>query len=232
MKNVLLFIFFIAVCGYAEKPRFDNEDEDYKDTKTSSGIFSFGQEGQKFGIRAGLSLYDYSLGVSEMDKYIEMGYGFGVGLVVNVPFTSTLSFVPEVDFLYRKPAIRNEEIDEYGGGEHVYLSEYAISIPAMLKVTPIEGKPFYLVIGVQLDIPFKSEVTVELNGNKIATMDNSEYRASLDFGIPLGFGYLVTTNLDIDLRAVIGITSPSKETGSSRVKDSWNQYGAGLTYYF
>lgn len=28
MKNVLLFVFFIVVCGYADKPRFDNEDED------------------------------------------------------------------------------------------------------------------------------------------------------------------------------------------------------------
>jgi len=232
MKNVLLFVFFIAVCGYADKPRFDNEDDDYKDTKTSSGIFSFAQEGQKFGIRAGLSLYDYSLGVSEMDKYIEMGYGFGVGLIVNVPLTSTLNLASEVDFLYRKPMIRNEEVDEYGGGEHIYLSEFAISIPAMLKFTPVKDMPFYLSIGVQLDIPIKSETTVELNGNKVATMDATEYRASLDFGIPLGLGYLITSNLDIDLRAVIGLTSPSKESGSSRINDSWNQYGAGLTYYF
>jgi hypothetical protein len=243
-KKVSLFVFFIAVCVYADKPRFDNEEEvevevedkpefdnsDYKpkETKNTSRIT---QEGQKFGIRAGLSLYDYSPGVNEMDKYVDMGHGWGVWLVVNIPLTKTLSFVPEVGFLYRKPFIINIDEDMYGieVHEHGYISEFAISIPAMLKFTPAEGIPFYLAFGIQLDIPTKSETAIEaeVDGRKVNT--DTESRASIDFGIPLGVGYLITPNLDIDLRAVIGITSPSYEGGT---KDSWNQYGAGLTYYF
>jgi len=236
-RNALLFVFFIAVCIYADKPRFDNEEEedkpefdnsDYKpkETKTISGT---AQEGQKFGIRAGFSLYDYSSGMSEMDKNIDMGHGWGVGLVVNIPLTKTLSFVPEVCFLYRKPIIINMDEEMYR--LHGYMFEFAISIPAMLKFTPTEGTPFYLAVGIQVDIPTKSETVAEaeVDGRKETMNKETENRASLDFGIPLGVGYLITPNLDIDLRAVIGITSLSDE---SRTKDSWNQYGAGLTYYF
>ncbi|MDR2583804.1 MAG: PorT family protein [Fibromonadaceae bacterium] len=284
MKNVLLFVFFIVVCGYAEKPMFDNEGDKQFDNKADKQFDvevdknkdkDTNAESLKLGARAGFSLDKYSpeLAVNESDMEI-YGYGFGVGLVVNVPLTNTLSFVSEVGFFYRKQGLGQINLTHYDttyyhhhfGPEdddpdypsdpddyydfweenilerneivHGSLHEYAISIPAMLRFTPGKGTrfamPFYLAVGVQLDIPIKSEIIYE-EFWKNSPNDVSNIRASLDFGIPLGFGYFITPNLEIDLRAVIGLTStgltsitfPSFET-----KDKWNHYGAGLTYYF
>jgi len=184
-------------------------------------VSSFSQ-GVKFGIRAGFSLYDYTTGESEMDKYVDMGYGFGGGLVMNIPITGSLSFVPEVGFLYRKPAIL--DLKDLLGYD-AWITEFAISIPVMLQFAPVESVPFYLTAGAQLDIPIASEMTAKANGTEVT--EDTEGRSTIDFGIPLGIGYLITPNFGIDLRAVIGITNPSEDE-----EDGWNQYGLGLTYFF
>jgi hypothetical protein len=181
---------------------------------------SFAQEGgTKFGIRAGLGLYDLSSGDKEMDRYIDMGYGFGGGLAINIPIASSLSLAPEVSLLYRKLMSA-----EYLGREEC-ATEFAISIPVILQFMPVEDMPFYLAAGVQLDIPVAPEVTMKESGVEVTR--DSEGRTSIDFGIPLGLGYLVNQNLGIDFRAVIGITSPGENDEAS-----WKQYGLGLTYFF
>ena len=184
---------------------------------------SFAQEGgPKFGIRAGFNLYDYSSGEKEIDKHIDMGYGFGGGLAVSIPIAGSLSLAPEIGFLYRKPVILDVK-DLLG--YNAWITEFAISIPVMLQFTPVSDVPFYLAAGVQLDIPIASETTVKASG--VEQTEDTEGRASIDFGIPLGLGYLITPNLGIDFRAVIGITNPSEDED-----DSWNQYGLGVTYFF
>ena len=191
-----------------------------------AAMFSFAEEGMKYGVRAGFSLYDYSSGEGEMDKYVNKGYGFGAGFVANIPIASSLSFAPEVNFLYRKPMI----VDLDGVplmGYKIWVTEFAISIFPMLRFTPSESTPFYLTAGALLDVPIASKRTKKSAGNEVT--ENYEDRSSLDFGIPLGLGYLIIPNLGVDLRAVIGITSPKDDSES---KDSWNQYGLGLTYYF
>jgi len=246
-RKVLLLVFFIAVCGYADKPRFDNEvpdkfDNEVSDKKTDDNKVSENKstEGMKLGARAGFSLYKYSPEMTTIESDLEIyGYGFGAGLVVNVPLTSTLNFVPEVGFLYRKQRFGHVVDQEYSifNGMTASLSEYAISIPAMLRYTPAKGTrfamPFYLAVGVQIDIPIQFEIIGEESGLPIYTPD--DVRAYFDFGIPLGLGYFITPNLEIDLRAVISLTSTGLTSITfpyDEIKDSWNHYGAGLTYYF
>jgi hypothetical protein len=190
---------------------------------TAFSFAQFAQEDVKIGIRAGFSLYDYSTGESEFDKkYVDIGYGFGAGLVVDASIASYLSFVPEINFLYRKPIIMSDDDRE------MWISEFAISIPVMLQLRPVEGVPFYLAfVGIQLDIPIVSKATQKRRGTEVT--NDIKNRASIDFGIPLGIGYLITPNFGIDFRAVIGLTHPANESGS---KDGWNQYGASLTYFF
>ena len=187
---------------------------------TMAAIFSFAQEGMKYGVRAGFSFCDFSLGDSDIDENIDMGYSFGAGLVISIPITNFLKFVPEVSFLYRKPMSMDLKVMEE------WVTEFAISIPAMIQFSPSEGMPLYLAAGVQLDIPIASESTRKAGGHE----DTEDYdgRASFDFGIPLGVGYLIMPNLGVDLRAVFGITSPDKDEKDS----SFKQYGLGLTYFF
>jgi len=187
------------------------------------------KEGTTYGARAGFSLYSYSSGDSDYDKYVDMGYGFGVALVINIPINSSISFVPEPGFLYRKPMVVNisQTIPMVGSYKmEMYMTEFALSVPAMLQFTPVENLPFYLAAGVQLDIPIASEMTMTVGG-KTETA-KTDGRRAVDFGIPLGAGYFVTPSIGVDFRAVIGVTSPSKDGD----KDGWNQYGLGLTYLF
>jgi len=177
-----------------------------------------------YGFRAGFSLYDVSSGDSKEDKYIEMGHGFGGGLVTITPLTSKLSFVSELSFFYRK--LFSEDLTKLNGHEYkIYLSEFAMSIPIMFQLALAEGIP-YLAAGVQLDSPISPKATKKENGEE--TSADVDGRESLDFGILLGLGYLITPNIGVDARVVIGLTPPFKRADDS----SLNQYGAGLTYYF
>jgi hypothetical protein len=80
---------------------------------------------------------------------------------------------------------------------------------------------------LNLEYFFSRTVQAKAGGREVT--EDTENRASIDFGIPLGLGYLITPNMGIDFRAVIGLTHPSDESGS---KEGWNQYGIGLTYFF
>jgi len=183
-----------------------------------------------YAFRVAFSLYDYSTGDSEEDKYVNIGYGFGGGLVTTVQLTSKLSFVSEFNFLYRKPVIFSDVPSEIiigtpGTSFDIYLTEFAISIPIMFQLTLAESMP-YLAAGIQLDTPIASKMTAKIKGSKPESKDYDD-RVSLDLGIVLGVGYLLTPDIGVDARVVIGLTEPSKNGD-----DSWKQYGAGLTYYF
>jgi len=184
-----------------------------------------------YGFRAGASLYDFSSEDLKKDGYsIKMGYGYGGGLVTISHLTSVLSFVSELNFFYRKPMILSA--NENGQKEEMYLTEIAMSIPLMFQLAIAEGVP-YLEAGVQLDSPISPKLTEIVDGKKESWDANG--RISMDFGFVLGIGYLITQNIGIDARAVISFTYPIKylESPFKNLDDSkWNQYVAGLTYYF
>ena len=181
-----------------------------------------------YGFRVGFNLYDYSSGEKEMDKYVKKGYGFGGGLAVSKRLSSVFSFVQELNFLYRRPMILDltDIAASYGisGKTESYITEFAISTPIMFQLTLSESIP-YFAAGVQLDVPISSKMTAKVDGKKESK--DIEDRVSIDFGIALGIGYLITSHTGVDVRAVIGLTSPLRNGD-----DSWNQYGLGLTYYF
>jgi len=174
-----------------------------------------------YGFRAGFSLYDYSSGKNKIDKYVKMGHGFGGGLVVNKQLSSSFGYVQELNFIYRKPVI----IDNKSGANSYYVTEFALSTPMMFQFSPVEDMPLYLAAGAQLDALISSKMTKKVLGHEES--EDTEGRVSLDLGIVLGVGYLITPNIGVDIRAVIGLTEPTKNK-----EDGWNQYGAGLTYYF
>jgi opacity protein-like surface antigen len=188
---------------------------------------SFAQEGgPKFGIRAGFSLYDPT---GKDAKEFDMSFGSGGGIVASIPITDFLSFNPELNFFYRRLLSMSES--EGGYKMEAYESEFALSIPAMLQVTPIGGVGFYLAAGVQLDVPFSPEFTMKVSGPGVDEEESEKIddRSTIDFGIALGLGYNITPNFGIDLRCVIGMTNAIDESGTDF---SFNQYGIGVTYFF
>jgi hypothetical protein len=195
--------------------------------------FSFADDGMKIGARAGFNLINYSTGNSDMDKNIDMGMSFGAGAAINIPLTSSLKLQPEVAFYYRKPySMETPEVSMMGivispKMESSY-TEFAISVPIMVQFYVIDA--LWLGAGIELDLPLSSEIVVDDKGTK------DEHRATLDFGIPVGLGYMIMPNLGVDLRCVIGLTGTQEEYEVAGVKvedkSSWMQFGLGVSYFF
>jgi hypothetical protein len=158
-----------------------------------------------------------------------------------------------LNFYYRKLlSISDSWNDEDGSSvsSDIYVSEFALSIPVLLQLAPIDE--FYLAAGVQLDMPLSTKAYYEYeekgHGESYSGSGNEKIkdRVSIDFGIALGLGYNITQNFRADLRCVIGLTSTGIFTDYDeeyvdgeyidvKVKDtksSFNQYGLGLTYFF
>jgi outer membrane protein OmpA-like peptidoglycan-associated protein len=178
-------------------------------------------------IRISPCLYSFSLG-DDRDENIDLGWGFGVGGVARfkfsdfteTPIAKFLTLSAEASFYWRKLAVENYM------GEESWPSELALSLPAMIQLTPVETVPFYLAAGFQLDIPILPEWKSE-SGKVTSSRDYSD-RAWLDFGVALGLGYRIVEKIEADLRFVIGLSSPDLYEDNS----SFNQYGIGVTYFF
>lgn len=192
-------------------------------------VYSFSQEGNtmKYGTRAAFNINSFSTGNSKADEDINMGFGFGVGGTVSIPIASSLTFNPELNFLYRTLFSETEKDGSYE--EEQGLSEFALSVPAMVRFTPMAGTPFYISGGIQLDLPFSSEMYYEATDGNQSESGSEDFkdRRTLDFGIAIGAGYQVMENLVADFRFVIGLTSL---TGKSGDDSSFNQIWLGATY--
>jgi outer membrane protein OmpA-like peptidoglycan-associated protein len=177
------------------------------------------KEGIRFGIRGGINGLQFSPG-KLLEKEVGMEMAFGVGLVVNIPLTSQLRFNPELALYYRDIFSYDEEVK-------VEMSEGAISIPVLLHFTPLENGSLYLAAGIQADIPFSTDMTL----NEKTITDYTDHR-TIDFGIALGFGYSINPNWKMDFRAVIGMTGLFEDFDGYEDKTSLMQFGAGMTYFF
>jgi hypothetical protein len=194
------------------------------------------KSGKRFGIRMGFNFNNFSFGYKDLNRNIDMGYGSGAGLVLNVPVASVVRLNVGLDFYWRQLFNGSVYYDNsIGFGD---MAELALSIPVTLQF----GKSLYLATGVQLDFPVDSWNGTEMNnGNHFA-----KNRSSTDFGLVLGLGYMFD-NIGLDFKCVYGLTSlfddfsyysNNNYYGYSynyiRHKDkSWlGQYGFGLSYFF
>jgi len=230
------------------------------------------QEGITFGARLGYSLQSVDGGTlfASEDIYektdVNMGLlGIGASVVANIP-AGPVVIAPEIGFLYRTNANIESKYDEPGYPSETYKSnqkEFAISVPIMIKFFPIEA--LYIAAGFQIDIPLAAEWCYEdgekecykLNGKTETRTDTDEYggqtytytydiknpeRASVDLGIPMGIGYMITPNLGVDFRFVLGLNDLVKyedeyEDEGIKYEDEYKtgtmkSFGIGLTYLF
>jgi len=183
------------------------------------------------GVRAQLAMNSFSTGDSKNDDDIDVGMGWGIGWMSNFPITNFITFSSEANFFYR--TLYNVSVSDNYGSYEQSVDEFAISVPLMLQIMPISGIPVHFAVGLQIDLPFSTELEWERtykDGTKDSdSEDIGDDRAILDFGIVLGAGYRVLPKLGVDLRIVIGLTSP---TDDSKDDSSLNQYGLGVSYFF
>jgi len=229
-------------------------------------VVSAQEGGISFGARLGYSLQSLDGGtllasnvLMGTSTEVSMGMlGVGAGVVVNIP-VGPVVVAPEVGFLYRTVAnIENKDLfDPTVPVEKGTVTEFAVSVPIMVKYFPIEG--LYVTAGLQLDIPIASEECddkgkncTKLDGKTEHIVETEIYygtpvvneydekhpeRNSLDIGIPMGVGYMVTPNLGVDFRFVLGLSNGVKfDTGIPIIgtleSGSMNTFGLGVTYLF
>jgi hypothetical protein len=177
------------------------------------------ENGVKFGVRVGFSANKFSFGYNGANEGKDIGFGYGAGLMVKVPFTNRLGFNAGLDIFGR----------ELFSGEES-MSEVAISIPVMLQFTLSENGSLYLAAGVQLDIPNGTEWD---SGNDYSYL--TERRVSSNFGLALEFGYVIIPSIVFDVRCVMmsGLFEDF-ENSSVKFKDrsSLMQFGFGTAYFF
>jgi len=149
-----------------------------------------------------------------------MGLGGGGGLVAIVPINDKFATRCGFEFSYR--TLYNIKQPE---GNEESASEFAFSIPAMVQYTFFDNT--WLGVGVQLDIPFASEI--HKNGKSSEFKD----RSAVDFGIIIGGSYdlIRSLNIALDVRGtIVGLALTnfsSKDNGSSLY-----QATLGFTYLF
>ena len=196
-------------------------------------------DGLKIGARGSYSFQNFGGYEDEPIKSFlsyEMGtVGAGFGIALSIP-AGPISIAPEVAFLYRK----NYTMKFTGESEEITQSEFAVSIPVLIRFFPVSG--LFIQAGVQVDIPIAAELCGKENGKEECRdmdgkkdEDGDEFfkRATVDFGIPVGFGYLITPNVQFDFRYVIGLLpaetwNPGKKFESAPL----HSMNAGMTYFF
>jgi len=196
--------------------------------------FSFSQgEAMKYGVRAGFVMNSFDTGNSRQNEDYTMGLGFGVGIVVSQPVTDIITFNPEASFLYRTLFNQSEEdVDVSGDLQETSVTEFAISLSLMFQVMPIAGTPIHFAGGLQLDLPISTKEKQDYTpprGRTTSDTDKLKERATLDYSLSLGAGYRVMPNIGVDAKAVIGL---GPLTSKKHDDSSFNQYGAGVSYFF
>jgi hypothetical protein len=256
VKLTMMLVAFATVFAFSKDvPKNTSKSKDA--SKKVQQAVEQSSEAPKFGVRLGANIYDYSTGNKALDKKIDLGWGFGGGLVMEIFILPYASFNPELNFFYRKMYNQGgdfEGVDPVDGAyfenRNIGLSEFAVSIPLMFRLKPAVNIPFYLAAGTQLDIPVSSEMyhkskKTYASGDKTTRMteDNKfKNRGAFDFGIALGLGFEVLPELMVDFRCVIGMTGitdgehTTKDEQGQEIefedKSSFNQFGLGVTYYF
>jgi len=179
---------------------------------------SFAQD-TRLGVRVALNGSSVTTGNGKNVKKEDpdIGLGGGGGLVAIIPISDNFAARTGVEFGYR--TLYNMKLP---GGDEQSASEFALNIPAMVQYTLFES--IWLGVGAQLDIPFATEIHIGSNSSEFKD------RSAVDFGIIIGGGWNLSSNIVLDIRGTIvglALTNLSSDDDSSLYQAS-----VGLTYLF
>lgn len=161
----------------------------------------------KFGIKAGGNMmmggkFDVA-GTSYTSKYVP---GFQAGFFLDLPLSSSLSFMPEV--LYSQKGGKFEGSVEGTNGEIKSRIGY-IDVPVLLGINATPQLQF--VVGPQASLLVNQTTTTYLNGSKVAsTSDKDNFRKAIAGGV-VGLGYKLNQNINLNARYNMDFQSASND---------------------
>jgi len=193
MKNVLLFIFFIVVYGYADNPKFDNEsydkpefdndgDENTIARKEHSEAYEKIFEKTRFGA-IGSSLWSFRDGGD---------FGAGIGGIAIIPLSKKGPFLfdIELNYIFIEKNTRDPTYSYYTPDPPEL---HIISIPLLLRFV-IDGGLYPITL--EVGTIYERKLFLETKfGDKIET----EFENAI--GLALGAGFIIKKFI-IDLRFI------------------------------
>jgi len=204
MKNVLWFVFFIAVCGYADRPRFDNES-DNEQMFDNEGYFDY--ETYKDSKKYKDSIYKESIELyketTEYKEAIERIFGktrFGVRIGIGgwkagmTGPQQELGGLATIPLSKSGPFLFDVELNYIGRGNGFDTHESVLSILLLIQYADFYKIGIVAEAGIILDFPLYSEAPPE--------RDNPfQYRKSIDPGLALGTGVRMK-NFTVGIRII------------------------------
>jgi hypothetical protein len=151
-----------------------------------ASTLSFSQEESKMRTGARIALNNSST----TDNYEKWGQGVTIGFTMNIPIVNTVAFITGLDVSYKQPVPEDSRASN-DDGDAVY--DFPISIPLLIQGKPFGGTMFYMEGGFLLGTP-------------IFNIGAEDRRAKFDFAPAFGFGWNITEDIAVGIRASYGIT--------------------------
>jgi hypothetical protein len=102
-------------------------------------------------------------------------------IVLFIALTAKFSFSQEQNSIVSTSFEGEGDYTLGGYASYTLIDEFAMSVPMLIKLTPINNLSFYLETGIQLDIPFASKI-YETDYERPAVETYYYTRAKYDLG--------------------------------------------------
>ncbi len=165
------------------------------------------------GVRAGINLANMS--ISPEDDELKPGskLGFGVGVFYKIKAGDALTIQPELNFMQQGTKF---DVDVLGVSANSTLSFNYLQVPVMVKYGfgNMEATNFYVQAGPYVGIGIgkvKSETCVgdDCETEEQEYGDGEDGPKNPDFGVQLGAGVNINSNISVDARYILGLQNLS-----------------------
>ena len=160
---------------------------------------------------------------------IEIGWGpgFNVGVDAKYSVNPSFSLIAGLGVDYRRifwdyGAFMKKMLTPFMTSDYGYSSQYDalvsalfngtatfsflyVDIPVVARFAPAPN--FFIDAGIDVGINVLAEVTSEMMGMENTEDIDSDMKNTVDFAIVAGLGYSVTDKIDVNFRAVFGLTN-------------------------
>lgn len=199
----------------------------------------------RFGIKAGgnsayISEQKFGLNAQKI--------GFHAGVFVNIPISKQFSFQPEVMYnqMGARDVISSTDVPTSTGRIKTEVQDKLtmnyISVPLMVQMRPFEK--FYIEAGPEFSYFINGKnkgdiTTTTTSGNVTNTTQvshsediNKDDINKFNFGLGLGLGYDITSNIGINARYVNSLTNINKERAAGENSYNNRVFQLGVNYKF
>lgn len=173
----------------------------------------------KYGVKAGLNLTNV---VGDDVEDVDMKSGLYLGAFLTVPLNDNLTFQPEL--LYSRQGWKEEVIMFGNAKEDVKIKTSYLNIPLLLKMGLGSSEKAHFYAGPQMGFLLKAESEYDDNDNDIKDVFDN-----VDFSLNIGFSFVVSDNMSLDVRYNRGISKIMDE-GNIKAYNSGFQLGASYTF--